>query len=766
MRLSSVTVCTLAAFSTLNAAQNATAAPPNLTPTAPQDVVIPSETGAVKTVAKTVMSVAPPAIATPEFSTQAATSVKPKDSVKLKDVTIPSTTSQQPRPSAQVIAQQTTAQPPQESAQYYQEFQPVPESANSAAASAPEPSSLEQPSWIIPTNTQPTAQPSQVPTLAPRPTAQAPAPVPRSAPLPPNLVVIATDVQILGADTELQQLVRSSIRTQLGGQVSRAQLQADVAAILETGLFSNASVSSQTNPNGLSVTFRVQPIVVRSIRLVNARALTSEIANSYFKTQIGAIVSPTAINQSIRQINQWYAANQYNLARVVAVTPSREGVLTLEVAEGVVSGIQIRFTDENGNPTTDKGEPIRGRTREDFLRRQIQLKPGQVFKEDLARQDLQRIFQTGLFNNGRIALEGDARQTQVVYVLTEARSRAVNVSGGYNDDLGLFGNFGYSDRNFNGVGQELGGNVLVGTRDVQFDGRFVSPYRASEPDKLGYTINGFRRRGSSRVFDDDIELANGDRVREGRFGGGVAVNRPIGEGWNGSLGLNYEQISLRDGSGNVVRQDERGNPLSFSGTGIDDLTTINFTATRDTRNNFIDPSNGSLLTLSTDQSIPIGRGNILSNRLQANYSQYTPVNIFNLEKAQGQPEVFAFNVQAGTTIGDLPPYNAFSLGGPNSVRGYDAGTVAISRSFILASAEYRFPIYSIIGGAVFADFASDLGSSRSVLGQPGIERGRSGTGFGIGLGVRVRSPLGVIRAGYGINDQGEGRLQVGIGEKF
>ncbi len=589
----------------------------------------------------------------------------------------------------------------------------------------------------------------------------------QTPPPTPNLVLTATDVQIVGTSAELQQLIRARIRTQPGGNVSTPQLQSDIAAILETGLFSTASFTTRTNPNGLSVTFQVQTATVRSLNLVNAQALTPAIANQFFQSQFGAPVSPTAINESIRQINAWYRQNGFSLARVVGVVPNRDGVLTVEVAEGTIGAIAIRFTDEQGRLTNDKGQPVRGRTRESFLREQIKLKPGQIFQEAAARQDLQRVLQTGLFTNGRISLEGDARQTTVVYNLTEARSRALNVSGGIDDVLGVFGSFNYSDSNVNGLGQQLGGNLSVGTRDVQFDGRFVSPYRSSQPDVLGYSISGFRRRGISRVFDDNTsKLANGDRVREGRFGGTVAVNRPIAEGWDGTLGLNYTRVSLRDRSGNVARRDRNGSPLSFSGTGIDDLTTLNFTAVRDQRNSVIDPSSGSLLTLSTEQSIPIGRGNILSNRLQANYSQYVPVNFFNLEKTQQQPEVLAFNVQAGTTIGDLPPYNAYTLGGADSVRGYDISRLGIGRSFVLASAEYRFPIYSIVGGAVFADFASDLGSANSVLGAPGTVRNLPGTGFGFGLGLRVKSPFGTIRASFGINAQGGGQFQFGFGEKF
>lgn len=712
MRLPTVAVYTLGLLSAAELSQNAIAAPSPTVQNPSQDVVIATKT---ETQPLTTAIVAmPETVKTQEFS----------------------------RPNA-LIQKAQAPQPTQKLAQ--------------SIPSAPDSSSISPPSnRIVP------ASNAQVPNRSPNRSIAQPTPTPS----PTNLTLTATDVQILGADTELQQIVQGKIRTQPGGNVNNSQLQSDIATILETGLFSTATVNTRTNPNGLSVTFQVQPVAIRSLRLVNAQALTPDLANTFFKSQLGAAVSPTLINQSIRQINDWYRQNGYTLARVVAATPNQDGTLTLEVAEGTIGEIQIRFTDEQGKTTTDKGDLVRGRTQESFLRQQLQVKPGQIFQEQAVRQDLQRLFQTGLFTNGRITLEGDARRTIVVYNLTESRSRALNVSGGYSDDLGIYGNFGYSDRNFNGIGQQLSSNVLVGSKDVQFDGRFVSPYRETEPDKLGYSVSGFRRRGTSRVFDDEIRLANGDRVREGRFGGGVAVNRPLGDGWDGSLGVNYTQISIRDGDGDVARRDERGNPLSLSGTGIDDLTTVNFTATRDGRDNPIDPTRGSVLSFSTEQSVPIGRGNILSNRLQANYSQYVPVNFFNLEKTQQQPEVLAFNVQAGTTIGDLPPYNAFTLGGPNSVRGYGAGEVGTGRSYVLASAEYRFPIYSIVGGAVFADFASDLGSGKAVLGEPGVERGRPGSGFGIGLGVRVKSPLGVIRAGYGINDQGEGRFQLGVGEKF
>ncbi|NET71828.1 MAG: BamA/TamA family outer membrane protein, partial [Sphaerospermopsis sp. SIO1G2] len=180
------------------------------------------------------------------------------------------------------------------------------------------------------------------------------------------------------------------------------------------------------------------------------------------------------------------------------------------------------------------------------------------------------------------------------------------------------------------------------------------------------------------------------------------------------------------------------------------------------RDNLLETTQGSVLSFTTEQSIPVGNGEITMNRVSGNYSQYIPVNLFNSQQSQ----VFAVNLQAGTVIGDLPPYETFNLGGSNSVRGYDSGKVGSGRTYVLASAEYRFPIFPIAGGVVFADFGTDLGSGDTVIGDPAGERNKPGSGFGYGAGVRVNSPLGLIRADYGINDQGESRIHIGIGQKF
>lgn len=576
-----------------------------------------------------------------------------------------------------------------------------------------------------------------------------------------NLVVTATNVQIIGANAELEQIIRKVIKTQTGGGTSQTQLQQDVAAILDTGLFANATVNSSNTSAGVNVVYQVQPIVVQALQLSGAKVLTYQAALGNFQNQIGKDISPAALQNIVQQINQWYKDNGYTLARVLSIQPNRQGILTVNVAEGLVGDIKFRFLSEEGEQFDNNGNPIKGRTKADFIRQQLKLQPGKVFAEDLARQDIQTLYKLGLFQRVNVAFEGDAKQLDLVYELQEIGARSINLGGGYNADDGISVIVSYRDQNVGGVNDTLSANVELNRQDVLFNTNFNSPYRETNPERLGYNIKTFRRRQISDTFDDKIKLPNGDKVREGKIGASVSLQQEI-EGWDAAVGLNYSRVTIRDRSGNITPRDANNNQLSLSDTGVDDLATVSFTATKDQRDNPVKPTQGSVLSFSTEQSIPVGNGQITMNRLRGNYSQFMPVNLFN----STQPQVFALNLQAGTVVGDLPPYETFNLGGSNSVRGYDAGKVGSGRSYVLASAEYRFPIFPIAGGVIFADFATDLGSGDTVIGEPANARNKPGSGFGYGAGVRVDSPLGLIRADLGINDQGESRVHIGIGQKF
>ncbi len=434
-------------------------------------------------------------------------------------------------------------------------------------------------------------------------------------------------------------------------------------------------------------------------------------------------------------------------------------------AEGVyVAEVKIRFVNSRGEAVDKKGNPIEGRISEDFIRGELKLKAGDNYSPEVVRSDLQQLQQLGLFEKVTVSTEEVGTDINVIYNVQERSARNAGVSATLNDDVGVAVPLSYIDRTFGRNPQRLSVELQPSLRGIEYDVQFVSPYVAAE-DRLGYSVRAFGDRRTSEIFNEDIDLPNGNRVREIRMGGNLRFTRPLGD-WRSTLGLNYTNISTRDRHLNIARRDELGNPLTFSGTGVDELYTISFGAIRDRRNNPFNPTSGSILGLSTEQSIPLGRGNIVSNRLLANYIQYVPITLLGISESEALPEMLAFNLQAGTVIGDLPPTEAFRLGGRNSVRGYDSGDIGSGRSYFLASGEYRFPVGRDVGGVIFVDFASDLGTGNSVLGKPAIVRDKPGTGAGVGLGVRVRSPVGLLRLDVGVSDSGDIKFILGTKQRF
>jgi len=667
------------------------------------------------------------------------------------DHSIPATKTQGPATTAQNVAVQT---------------KPVPEVLIAQPSPERKP---EQPATPIPT---------------PKPT---PTPTPPSGtqvqpPVAPEPRVLVAEVVVSGATGKLEDEIFRVISTRPGRATTRSQLQADVNAIFATGFFSSVNVEPEDTPLGVRVSFVVQPNpVLRNVAVttvpegVGKGVLPQQVVDNIFSDQYGQILNLRQLQEGIKKLNQWYKDNGYDLAQVIdASKVTADGKVNLIVAEGVVEDIRVRFLNKEGEATNEKGEPIRGRTRDFIITREVQLKSGDVFNRQIAQQDLKRVFGLGIFDDVRLSFAPgtDPRKVVVVVDVIEKNSGSLAAGAGISSASGLFGSVSYQQQNLGGNNQTLGSEVQVGERELLFDLSFTDPWIAGDPYRTSYSVNFFRRQSISLIFDGgnpEVFLPNGDRPRVLRTGGGISFTRPLSRNvfapadWTASLGLQYQRVSLQDSNGNISPKDSLGNNLSFSGTGQDDLLTVQLGAVRDHRNSLLRPTSGDLLRLGIEQSLPVGQGNILLTRLRGSYSYYIPVSFTNFTKGS---QALAFNIQGGTILGDLPPYEAFSLGGSNSVRGYDEGDVGAGRSFIQATAEYRFPVISVVGAALFLDYASDLGSGNDVPGDPAGVRGKPGSGLGYGIGVRVQSPLGPIRVDYGFNDRGNSRIHFGIGERF
>ncbi|BAY90605.1 MULTISPECIES: BamA/TamA family outer membrane protein [unclassified Tolypothrix] len=751
----------------------------------------------------------------------AAVTIQPTNPA-LKSVIVPSAT---PNTSSagvralQGLQSRNIAVSPMQTAQTPQETTPQP----TPQETTPQPT-LQQAPQTTPQETTPQPTLQQAPQTTPRPTTpqqttpqptpgtQQPAPAPAPGATPPlgspvfptnpDTSTESSEPRVLVSEVavraqsgqltpELENQVYSVVRTQPGRTTTRTQLQEDINAIFGTGFFSNVQAVPEDTPLGVRVSFVVQPNPILTKVQVQANPGTSvpsvlpqNTADEVFREQYGKILNLRDLQEGIKQLTKRYQDKGYVLANVIgAPQVSESGVVTLQIAEGVVENIRVRFRNKEGQETDEQGQPIRGRTQPYIVTRELELKPGQVFNRNTVQRDLQRVYGLGIFEDVNVSLDpgSDPSRVDVVVNVAERNSGSIAAGAGISSASGLFGTISYQQQNLNGRNQKLGAELQVGERELLFDLRFTDPWIDGDPYRTSYTANIFRRRSISLIFDgkdQNIETflpgdTEGDRPRVVRLGGGVTFTRPLSANpfgnseWTASAGFQYQRVSTKDADGNSVTQGtiyQNGQPtelipLTQSGSGDDDLFLLQVGAQRDLRNNPLQPTSGSYLRFGVDQSVPIGQGSIFLTRLRGSYSQYLPISLLNFSKG---PQTLAFNLQGGTVLGDLPPYEAFTLGGSNSVRGYEEGTLTSARSYVQASVEYRFPVFSVVSGALFFDFGTDLGTST----RAAEILNKNGTGYGYGLGVRVQSPLGPIRVDYGINDDGDSRINFGIGERF
>ncbi len=287
----------------------------------------------------------------------------------------------------------------------------------------------------------------------------------------------------------------------------------------------------------------------------------------------------------------------------------------------------------------------------------------------------------------------------------------------------------------------------------------------------------------------------GDSIVLERTGGGFSFARPLNGGqplrkvpWSVLIGANFQNVKPIDYAG-----DKR--PYGVASTNFLDgkvpekevicvayncstentLVSFKSAVTYNNLNNSRNPTSGDYLNIGSEQFFSLGENSPTFNRTRVNYSRFYPVNWLKFHKGcRPKPneksdcsQSIGFQAKIGTIIGDLPPYEAFCLGGASSVRGWSSCDLGVARNFGEATAEYRFPIWRLVSGVLFVDAGSDFGSQSNVPGKPGKILEKPGSGFSVGPGAVINTPVGPIRIEAATQDlSGNWRYNIGIGWKF
>ncbi len=613
---------------------------------------------------------------------------------------------------------------------------------------------------------------------------------------------------------KLELAAYESMSIKPGSVVNKGALNQDLNSIFASGWFSGVNIKSQEGPLGVRLIVNVVPNpILKKVKFEKTSSIVSnEVIESIFNNSYGTTINLNEFQNKLDSLKNFYERLGYSLARIKS--PDRiteDGIIVLSVSEGIISDIELRFPDSDGESIID-GKPRKGKTKDWVIKRQLETKPGLVFNRLILEADIQRLYSTSLFDDVKVSLGPDSSNPGQVIIfldLSEQRSGSLTGGIGYSNSSGIFASIGLQETNALGRQWSTKLNLNFGEYSTTYNFSLSDPWIKGDKHRTAFRSEIFLRRDYPQEFKseengtiyavDDKTTSNSDTFEAivlEKTGGGFSFSRPLNGGdpfkpskWRVLAGMNFKKVNMIDGSG--IKK-PYGDMTPTTGN-ASDIICIGFTpndgscpsentlvsvianATRNNLNNFRNPTSGNKLTFGTEQFVSIGKNSPTFNRMRASYSYFIPTNYINLPMAcksgkgsnEDCPQALGIQFKAGTIFGELPPYEAFCMGGTSSVRGWGSCDLAVSKSFIEATIEQRFPVWRMFSGALFVDAGSDLGSQKDVPGKPGELLQKSGSGYSLGGGIGVKTPIGPLRIDLARKGfDGEWRYTLGVGWKF
>ncbi|XP_010503294.1 PREDICTED: protein TOC75-3, chloroplastic [Camelina sativa] len=493
--------------------------------------------------------------------------------------------------------------------------------------------------------------------------------------------------------------------------------------------------------------------------------------------------------QRIRdRVQKWYHDEGYACAQVVNFGNLNTKEVVCEVVEGDITQLVIQFQDKLGNV-------VEGNTQVPVVRRELpkQLRQGYVFNIEAGKQALRNINSLGLFSNIEVNPRPDEKNEGGIIVeikLKELEQKSAEVSTEWSivpgrggaPTLASFqpgGSVTFEHRNLQGLNRSLMGSVTTSNflnpqDDLSFKLEYVHPYLDGvyNPRNRTFKTSCFNSRKLSPVFTGGPGVEEVPPIWVDRAGLKANITENFTRQSKFTYGLVMEEITTRDESSHIAANGQRllpsggisadGPPTTLSGTGIDRMAFLQANITRDNTKFINGAVVGERTVFQVDQGLGIGSKFPFFNRHQLTMTKF--IQLLQVEEGAGKPPppVLVLHGHYGGCVGDLPSYDAFVLGGPYSVRGYNMGELGAARNIAEVSAEIRIPVKNTHVYA-FVEHGNDLGSSKDVKGNPTAVYRRTGQGSSYGAGVK----LGLVRAEYAVDhNNGTGALFFRFGERY
>lgn len=554
-----------------------------------------------------------------------------------------------------------------------------------------------------------------------------------------------TSVDFSGIPEPVKTKLSPLIQSKPGTQLTEEGVRNDVASLGSTGVFSQITPAFSEVPEGVGITYQLASNpVVHDVAFTGNTIFTSDYLKSIMNIPQDSVLNFVLVNQKLKEIENMYLQQGYMLVSIPDVQVSSDGILHVNISEGVVED----FTIVGNDKTKDK-----------VILREMKLKKGKPFNKFLASRSMERLYNTGYFEDVNMKLlPGKENEHNVIIEIDviEQKTGIVTVGAGYSDSDGTVGIVELGDTNFRGTGDKVNFHWEFGGAG---DGKnytisYTRPWINSNGDSLGASI-------FNRIYTYDDYDAKGHEIAE------YDKRR---KGWNltwGHVSDDYRTNYFNFDSTKESYDDHDG--FEWGGTAEDKGhtakdrsdewyraimdnfgTTNSFTLTHvfDNRDNYFNANKGRRISFTAQWG---GHG------LGGDYDFYKFTAEGRFYKGLGNGHILALRLMGGYIDGDVSYGNLFDLGGSNTLRGYEDDQFK-GKKMYAATLEYRFPIAKKVQGVLFTDAGSAWGLDRGKI--PWYDDDDS-LNWSVGVGLRLQTPIGPIRLDYGHGDQNKFHFSFG-----
>jgi surface antigen len=542
---------------------------------------------------------------------------------------------------------------------------------------------------------------------------------------------VVSKVDVKGLEKISKEEALKNVKVKEGDQFIPQEAIDGAQKIFQTGLFASVEPSVEREANNtVAITYIVEENpIVKNIEISGNTLFTEAQLEQALGIKEGELLNGNLLNPDNNGIVKLYNKGGYTTARIETINVSKEGDIKIGLTEGMVDSVvfkKVNSKRENERSTEYKAKL---RTKPYIFERSQSVKPGEILESKNVEATIRDLYRTGIFTSIEPVVSGsetDPNARSVEFLVEERPTTTINGSISYGTSVGLVGGLKLADTNFLGRGQEASINLEASNKgDKTFDISWFDPWiRNTERIQAGGSI--YWRES----VDDNAGPLDVEKVRK------IGTRWTIGKGLNDKI---YVRLSARYDHYKEILGSKQINDTY-------NLIALTPSLIYDSRDNSYAPTKGIYSTLTYE------KGDLIKDKRK--YDQFEADLRAYHHTFFKDKNVMAYRVVWGSTGSGTPDALRFSIGGAETLRGYEYGKFEGFNKFH-ATVENRTQINKTLQFVTFFDIGNAWQKSTVVGGRKINTPDRhNASNFadlkkGVGVGIRLNTPIGPLRFDYG-----------------